>query len=80
MTTEPEDKVKVKIKAARCMCGSCQEMGYIYHQDYNGDWCLATEVIGSWDVWSTLVNAIRKSSKYEIVEDDATYVKNEDET
>lgn len=70
-----EDKTRVKIKSAHCMCGSCQEQGYIYYEDYNGDWCMAIEVIGSWTIWETLVKAIRNDSKFEIVEDDAKYVK-----
>jgi hypothetical protein len=67
-----EVKPKIKIKRAHCMCLGCQENGDIWTLDDENDldsWCRTVSVVGNYQVWVSVVRAMREYG--EVVFDDS---------
>ena len=65
-----EEKTKVKIVRNHCLCSGCQEQGEVWVFDDIDGWCLTISVVTDYDLWCTVVEAIKADDKYEIVEGD----------
>jgi hypothetical protein len=57
------NKPKIKIKRAHCLCSGCQENGDIWTLEDEEDpesWCRTVSVVGNYQVWVSVVQAMRK--------------------